>query len=162
MISLQNALEPSSSAPAAPGPKHAIPAAASASATPATSGASGPTTTSETPSAQAAATTDAPSSTETPEMIRASAAIPAFPGAHSSSGAWGERRSAWMIACSRAPPPRTRTRRRSAGAELTSDGANEIVDRDRAQRLVLSGPARPELERYARDDLLVRRLDDVD
>ena len=50
MISLQNAFEPSSSAPAAPGPKHAIPAAASASATPATSGASGPTTTSDTPS----------------------------------------------------------------------------------------------------------------
>ena len=94
MISLQNAFEPSSNAPADPGPKQAIPAAAHASATPATSGASGPTTTRDTPSARAAATTAAPSSADTPESSRASAAIPAFPGAHSNSGACGERSSA--------------------------------------------------------------------
>ncbi len=37
------------------------------------------------------------------------AAIPALPGAHSTSGACGERASARTIACSRPPPPTTRT-----------------------------------------------------
>ena len=46
MTSLAKALEPSSRAAAPDGPKHGIPAAVTASATPATSGASGPTTTS--------------------------------------------------------------------------------------------------------------------
>ena len=45
MTSLANALLPSSRAAAADGPKQAMPAARTASATPATSGASGPTTT---------------------------------------------------------------------------------------------------------------------
>src|SRR5207237_878717 len=58
------------------------------------------------------------------------------------------------IACSRAPEPTTRTR--------SSDGANEVVDRDRGQRLVLGGAPRAELERYPRDRLLVRGLDHVD
>ena len=40
---------------------------------------------------------------------RASAAIPALPGAQTSSGARGERASARTIACSRPPPPTTRT-----------------------------------------------------
>src|SRR5690606_16410362 len=49
MTSLENALEPSSWAAAAPGPKTGTPAARTASATPATSGASGPTTTRSAP-----------------------------------------------------------------------------------------------------------------
>ena len=54
MISFANALEPSSRAAAADGPKQRTPAAASASVSPATSGASGPTTTRSTPAAAAA------------------------------------------------------------------------------------------------------------
>ncbi len=49
MTSLANAFEPSSRAAAPEGPKQGIPAAVTASATPATSGASGPTTTSPAP-----------------------------------------------------------------------------------------------------------------
>ncbi len=107
MISLQKAFEPSSCAPAASGPKQATPASASASASPATSGASGPTTTSSTASRTATSTRPAMSSTPT-GSTRAISAIPALPGAQSSSGRCGERASACRIACSRAPPPTTR------------------------------------------------------
>src|SRR6185436_2973426 len=127
-----------------------------ASARPATSGTSGPTIVSVTPSACAAATSPAPSSSATGSS-RASAAMPALPGAHSSSGRCGERASARTIACSRPPAPMTRT---LSGTRLQA--ADEVVDRDRGQRLVLDGAARAELERDARDRLLVRRLDDVD
>ena len=44
----------------------------------------------------------------------ASARIPALPGTHSSSGRCGERASARISACSRPPPPTTRTRMGSA------------------------------------------------
>src|SRR5579872_3134419 len=88
--------------------------------------------------------------------ISASPAIPALPGAHSTSGRWGERRSAWIRACSRAPWPTTRTR--GPG----SDGANEVVDRDRDQRLVLRRAAGAELERDPGHGPLVRGLDHVD
>ena len=91
-----------------PGPKAAIPAASRASTSPATSGASGPTTTRSTPSAAAAETIPRTSSAPTSRQ-RASAAMPALPGAHSSSGAPPERASARTIACSRPPPPTTRT-----------------------------------------------------
>ena len=57
MTSLAKALLPSSRAASADGPKQAMPAARTASATPATSGASGPTTTRSTPSEAASATT---------------------------------------------------------------------------------------------------------
>ena len=40
---------------------------------------------------------------------RASAAMPGLPGAHRTSGRWGERSRARTIACSRPPPPTTRT-----------------------------------------------------
>ena len=63
--SWQNALLVSIRAAAASGPKTAIPAARSASATPAASGASGPTTTSSAAIARASATTAAPSSGST-------------------------------------------------------------------------------------------------
>ena len=49
MTSFAKALLPSSRAARAEGPKHGMPALRTASATPATSGASGPTTTSPTP-----------------------------------------------------------------------------------------------------------------
>ena len=109
MTSFEYAFEPSRRAAAASGPKHATPAAAHASASPATSGASGPATTSSTPAAAAArarpSTSPAPTSS-TPASRR----IPGLPGAHSTSGRCGERTSARTIACSRPPPPTTRTR----------------------------------------------------
>ena len=86
ITSLQNAFEPSSAAAAALGPKQRIPASASASATPATSGASGPTTTRSTVASRAAATI-APTSSRPTSSSLASAAIPGFPGAHRTSGA---------------------------------------------------------------------------
>src|SRR6185437_2446576 len=113
------------------------------------------TTTRSTRSSAAARTIPETSSAPT-GSVRASRAIPALPGAHRISGRRGERESAWISACSRPPPPTTRT----LGED--SDGANEVVDRDRAQRLVLGRPARAELERYARHRLLVGRLYDVD
>ena len=57
ITSLANALEPSSWAAAPDGPKQAIPRSVTASATPATSGASGPTTTRSTPSDSARSAT---------------------------------------------------------------------------------------------------------
>src|SRR5829696_5309058 len=164
MTSLECALEPSRRAAAALGPKHATPAVAHASARPSTSGASGPPTTSSTPASTAARarpeTSPAPTSS-TPASRR----MPGFPGAHSTSGRWGERRSARTIACSRPPPPTTTTliaARKVPDPVLASQRGDEVVDRDRAQRLVVRGPAGAELERDARHGLLVRRLDDRD
>ncbi len=108
ITSFEKAFEPSSRAHAALGPKAAIPAAPSASTSPSTSGASGPTTTRSTCSSRAAATSASISPTPIGSS-RASAAMPALPGAHSSSGDCGERASARTIACSRPPPPMTRT-----------------------------------------------------
>ena len=111
MTSFEYAFEPSRRAAAARGPKHATPAAAHASASPATSGASGPTTTSSTPAAAAAAgealdVAGGVGDVSTPASRR----MPGLPGAHSTSGRCGERPSARTIACSRPPPPTTRTR----------------------------------------------------
>ncbi len=108
ITSLAKALEPSSRAASADGPNTGMPAARTASATPATSGASGPTTTSSTPSSTASAVTCAPSSWSTGWTV-ATCAIPALPGAQCSSvtaGSWDRERHR---ACSRAPPPMTRT-----------------------------------------------------
>src|SRR5438270_1828358 len=65
-----------------------------------------------------------------------------------------------MIACSRAPPPTTRTRSTDIRSDL--DRADEVVDRDRGERLVLGRAPRAELERNAGDRLLVRCLHDID
>ena len=81
---LVNALEPSSRAAAAVGPNALMPAARSRSTSPSTSGTSGPTTTSPTPSARARATSPSMSSALTGTQ-RASAAMPALPGAHTTS-----------------------------------------------------------------------------
>ena len=104
MTSLANALEPSSRAAAAVGPNALTPASASASTSPATSGASGPTTTRSTASSRAAATSASRSSAPT-SSVRASSAMPAFPGAHSTSGDCAERASPRRSACSRPPEP---------------------------------------------------------
>ena len=109
MTSLAKALDPSIRAAAASGPKTAIPAARSASATPATSGASGPTTTSSAATCRASRTTSEGSLAET-ACSSASSAIPGFPGAACSSLTSGSAASARTIACSRPPPPMTSTR----------------------------------------------------
>ena len=84
ITSFANAFEPSICAAAAPGPKTEMPRWRSSSASPATSGASGPTTTRSTRSSAASGTSDAASSART-GWQRASAAIPGFPGAACSS-----------------------------------------------------------------------------
>ena len=109
MTSLAKALDPSIRAATASGPKAAIPAARSASATPATSGASGPITTRSAPTCFASRTTSPGSLAET-TCRRASEAMPGFPGAACSSLTSGSAASARTIACSRPPPPITSTR----------------------------------------------------
>ena len=106
-ISLVKALDASSRAAACDGPKAAIPAARSASATPAASGASGPITTRSIACSSQKATTAAPSSIASSAQ-RAMAAIPAFPGATISRSHFGFCRMAQASACSRPPPPRIR------------------------------------------------------
>src|SRR5438128_72800 len=84
-----------------------------------------------------------------------SRAMPALPGAAISSGRPGLRRSPRTSACSRPPPPATRT------FGTGSERGDELVDRDRGERLVARGAARAELHRDAGHRLLVRRLHHV-
>ena len=77
---------------------------------------------------------------------------PAPPAARAAAGCAPSVRTS---ACSRPPAPTTRTR-----AVIIKRG-DEVVDRDRDERLVAGRAARAELHRHARDRLLVRRLDDV-
>ena len=88
MISLAKALEPSMRAAPATGPKQGMPAAASASATPATSGASGPTTTRSTCSRRASATTSSGASACSGTLV-ATRAVPGLPGPTSSFVSFG-------------------------------------------------------------------------
>ena len=106
MTSLANALDPSSWAAAALGPKQATPASRTVSATPPTSGASGPTTTRSAPTSRASAATAGPSIGSTSWRV-AHAAIPGLPGAAWTSVTCGSRDSASAKACSRPPPPIT-------------------------------------------------------
>src|SRR5256714_10513156 len=158
MTSFAYDFEPSSAAAAATGPKQATPAFPRASARPATSGTSGPTTTRSTERSWAA-TASASTSSAATATSSASAAMPAFPGAHRTSGAVGDRASARTSACSRPPEPTTSTRMADPPPRL--ERSDEVVDRDRRQRLVLGGPARTQLQRDARDRGLVGGLDDV-
>ena len=65
---------------------------------------------------------------------RASCAMPALPGAHSTSGARGLRRSARTIACSRPPPPTTRTLHcGSVVGDVAGDRGAEHDERDAAR-----------------------------
>ena len=109
MTSLANALEPSMRAAAASGPKTAMPAARSASATPATSGTSGPITTRPALMCSASRVTSAGSAGLT-SWSCASSAMPGLPGAACSSLTPGSRARARTIACSRPPDPITSTR----------------------------------------------------
>ena len=85
------------------------PRASSASTTPATSGASGPTTVRSALLLRSPGARSRRRPRPRRRSTRASAAMPALPGAHSTSGARGLRCSARTIACSRPPPPTTRT-----------------------------------------------------
>src|SRR3954471_874515 len=155
--SLAKAFDPSISAAALVGPKAAIPASSKASTAPATSPASGPITASSTPLLFAAATIAAASSAATSGRDSASAAIPALPGAQSTSSTCDERRSAFTIACSRPPPPTTRTFN-SSGLER----GGQVLGRQRRQGLARHRPARAELDRDLGHRLLVWRLDHGD
>src|SRR5579884_1228906 len=105
--SLVKPFDPSSCAAPALGPKTAIPLSRSASATPATSGASGPTTTRSMLSRLASSTTAAGShgSIETHSAHRA---MPGFPGAASSRSQLGDCLSRHASASSRPPDPNSR------------------------------------------------------
>src|SRR4051812_41652661 len=166
MTSFANALEPSRRAQAAEGPNTARPARSRSSARPATKGASGPTTTRAASCSSARATRPALSLTGTGTHV-ASRAMPGLPGAQTTSGRCGERRSARTSACSRPPEPTTRivigqAAARRGTARRPSQGRDEVVDGDRDERLVGARPARAQLERHARDRVLVGCLDDVD
>src|SRR4051794_30915016 len=93
-------------------------------------------------------------------MISASSAIPALPGAQNSSGRLTERASARTMACSRPPPPTTRTFIGTAVGG--SKRLRELLRRDRGQGLAAHRPARAELDGDLCHGLLVRRLDDGD
>ncbi len=80
MISLANALEPSSRAAAADGPKQGMPLARTVSAAPATSGASGPITTRSAPVSTASAAT-ASGSVAATSRTSTKVAMPGLPGA---------------------------------------------------------------------------------
>ena len=108
MNALLCALLPSSSAPAASGPKTEMPASRSSSATPATSGASGPMTTRSTPCSRTNESTDEPLIISTSLTLVATAAVPPLPGATNSSSHRGDLESAHAIACSRPPLPSTK------------------------------------------------------
>src|ERR1700689_1315353 len=109
ITSLANAFEPSMRAASLLGPKQAIPASRTASATPSTSGTSGPMTTRSARILWANATTSSPDVTST-WCWSANDAVPALPGAMASASTCGSPRNASSRACSRAPEPITRTR----------------------------------------------------
>ena len=107
MTCLANFLEPSMRAAEASGPKHAIPAERTASATPSTSGASGPMTTRSMPFSRAKLAT---STGEFWSIAATSAMVsmPPLPGATQSLPARGDSASLTRSACSRPPAPRRR------------------------------------------------------
>src|SRR5271163_567434 len=119
ITSLAKALDPSISAAALLGPKQAMPASRTASATPSTNGTSGPMTTRSARISRANATTSSPEVIST-SCWSAIAAVPALPGAIATAATCGSARNASKRACSRAPEPitRTRTKRHSSGVRM--------------------------------------------
>mmetsp|Transcript_8397 Transcript_8397/g.21471 ORF Transcript_8397/g.21471 Transcript_8397/m.21471 type:complete len:371 (+) Transcript_8397:1101-2213(+) len=108
--SFENALEASSSAARLLGPKHCMPFAAHASASPAHKGASGPTNTNATFFSVARATKPCTSVSPTATFVMSgSSDVPPFPGAQKTCPTFGDSRSFTAIACSRPPPPTTST-----------------------------------------------------
>ncbi len=108
MTSLAKLLEASSSAAARDGPKQGIPAAVTASATPATRGASGPTTTRSTPCAWATRAT-ASGSVAVNSTALPNASMPGLPAWTTRSTESEVRTRARASACSRPPVPTRRT-----------------------------------------------------
>ena len=88
ITSLANDFEPSMRAASFVGPKQAMPAPRTASATPSTSGTSGPMTTRSAPMRRASAVTASPDVMST-SYWSAMAAVPALPGATASSSTSG-------------------------------------------------------------------------
>src|SRR3954454_14054427 len=105
--SLVKRFEPSNCAAAALGPNTAMPTSRNASATPATSGASGPTTTRSIASRLARSTT-APGSHGSMTMHSAHRAMPGLPGAASSRPQLGDCLSLQASASSRPPDPKSK------------------------------------------------------
>src|SRR5437763_331317 len=145
-------------AAAALGPNARMRTSASWSTRPPTNGASGPTTTKSHFSSFASLTRLDTSSAATSKQGTRSRAMPALPGAASSSGRCELRNSERTIACSRPPPPTTSTR---TGTLTRLEGGYEVVDGNGHEGLVLRRAAGPELQRHARHRLLVRSLHDV-
>src|SRR5690606_13730520 len=114
-------------------PKTRTPAASRRSESPATSGASGPTTTRSTARSRASRTSPSTSSAAT-GTFSARAAVPALPGAPRRVGRRGLRASAWRIACSRPPPPTTRT-----VGEVAADNGRRAMDGGTARRSKIAG-----------------------
>src|SRR5690348_6216541 len=108
MKAFAKSFELSSCAAARVGPKMRRPASRNASTMPAASGASGPTIVSATPSRFANATSVAMSSIGTLQRS-GSAAVPALPGATNTFATRGDCATFHASACSRPPPPTTRT-----------------------------------------------------
>src|SRR5438552_6434709 len=116
MNALAKSLELSSCAAAFVGPKIFEPAAWYASTTPLASGASGPTTVKVTRSVAANATRSGIAVTET--LVRCgSRAVPALPGATYTLPTRGDCAIFHASACSRPPPPMTRTFNASLSVE---------------------------------------------
>ncbi len=149
MMNLANDLEPSMAAARRVGPKHAMPDACSASATPATSGASGPTTTRSAPVARARPAT-CPLSVRSTGCWWPSCARPGLPGATCRSVTSGSADSARASACSRPPVPRRRTRtarayprpHRACAGTGGRRGDAAGLDAARPRRLRSAGPGR--------------------
>src|SRR5262245_27644258 len=123
-----NVLLPSMRAPSLPGPKTRRPAARSLSASPATSGSSGPTTTrsidSVLQSLSIASWSDAATG-----RFSATADVPAFPGAANSAVTSGLLRIFQHSACSRPPPPTTRILMGAIVADATLPRPGSRYDR---------------------------------
>src|SRR5271166_5748637 len=128
MKALAKSFELSSRAAARVGPKIRKPAARNASTMPAASGPSGPTTVRPTASARAKSTSSVISVSAT-LLSSGSRAVPALPGATKTLPTRGERAIRHASACSRPPPPTTRTFivRPSLEVDLAEDVENGAV-----------------------------------
>ena len=133
------------------------PPSPSVSTRPSTSGASGPTTTRSHLLARARRDESPPTSSAPLEAAHPVAAMPGVAGRAEHLRALRAAHAARGRARARGRRRRPRVRER---APLT--GGDELVDRDRDERLVAGGAARAELQRDAGHRLLVGRLDDVD
>src|ERR1019366_1018944 len=127
MNALAKAFELSSCAASFVGPKMRRPLARKMSTTPAASAASGPTTVSATFSASAKSAS--PSRSAMATFFRCgSAAVPALPGATKTVCTRGERTSFQASACSRPPPPMTRTFMGKRTAQASRRHLGVVID----------------------------------